>query len=653
MSTRRDCILASVFHEPIPAVLVVTAILLVPATPALAQRADANVVTQAEDAFGLSLSGQSVGLYNSHNIRNSDPVQLGNLRLDGLYFDRQGGFTTQLIGSTAVRIGSTIIELPFPAPAGIVDFRIRDVPGKDERAVTVGVGQFMSPYAELDVGQWLVPGRLAVSGGASLNPRDNVLGGGFNSYGTLSLDVVFRQSPELTLAVFGNQIWDWRVQSQPVFYFDGALLPAPPPRRIDLAQSWANGHGAASNAGVRADWLPGTAWSARGGLFYSERALDENYETIFTDIDAAGQGHQQVSTYRGRIARSLSGEGQLRYTWVAGRLKNVIDASLRGRYVLRRFGSQELLDLGPADIYDSHPVAAPTLTSDLPGSRDSIAQGIAGLRYRAKLDDWGLLSAGIQGSTYHKRFDSQMDTATRQRSNDLLGHATATALLGPLQAYTSYSEGLQEGGVAPADAVNRYQVLAMIKSRQLDGGLRLLRGGTLIDLAAFAEEKPYAGLDAAAMYRLIGAVHNRGVEVSVSSQPATGLKLVAGLLVLQPRLTIDGATDERERRAIGVPTRRAQLNADYRMAWLHDMSIDARVDHSAGTMMSIDRSATLPAETTLDLGLRFPFELDHVHFMSRLQVMNVLDHFAWREDAYGGFTYSLPRTFSLAITSSL
>src|SRR6185503_162275 len=113
-------VLASMFVLPV----------VVPAR-ALAQRADANVVAEAEDAFGLSLSGQSVGLYNSRNIRNSDPVQLGNLRLDGLYFDRQGAFTTQLIGSTAIRVGGTIIELPFPAPAGIVDFRIRDVPAAD------------------------------------------------------------------------------------------------------------------------------------------------------------------------------------------------------------------------------------------------------------------------------------------------------------------------------------------------------------------------------------------------------------------------------------------------------------------------------------------------------------------------------------------
>ena len=627
------------------------ALLLAAAAPARAQRADANVVTQAEDAFGLSLSGQSVGLYNSRNIRNSDPVALGNLRLDGLYFDRQGAFTTQLIGATAIQVGGTIIDLPFPSPAGIVDFRIRDVPTADELAVTLGVGPLMSPYTELDAGAWLVPGRVAVMGGASLNPRDSVLGGGFNRYGTVSLDTVVRVSRALTVAVFGNHIWDWRVQSQPVFYFQGSALPAPVQRDVDVTQPWANGHGSATNTGVRADWRPDGPWSSRAGLFYSERALDENYEAIFTGVDAAGRGDQQISAYRGRVARSISGEGQLRYAWTAGALRSVLDASLRGRYVLRELGSQQLLDLGPGDIHGNPPVTAPMLADGLPSSRDTIAQGIVGLRYGAKLDGWAMLSVGLQGSTYHKRFDSEMATTTRQHSSDALGSTTLAVPLGRLEVYTSYSEGLQEGGVAPADAVNRYQVLAMIKSRQYDGGVRYLSGGTLVDLAAFSEHKPYAGVDADAVYRLIGTVHNRGVEFSVSSQPVTGLKLVAGLLLLQPELAIDG--DDGAHRAVGVPTRHAQVNADYRMAWLHGVSVDGRVDYGAGTAMSIDQPGTLPAETTLDLGLRLPFELDHARLVSRFQVTNVLDRFAWRVDNYGGFTRSPPRTFTLAITSSL
>jgi iron complex outermembrane receptor protein len=633
----------------------VSGILLLPIGAAQAQRADSNVVTEADDAFGLSLNGQSLGLYNSRNIRNSDPVLLGNLRLEGLYFDRQGSFTSQLVDMSSVRVGIGTIDFPFPAPAGIVDFRIRDIPASNELALTVGAGRFLSPYVDVDVARSLVPERLSVTGGVSVNPRDGTASGGVNGFGSAALNLESRPTEDVMVAVFANQIWSWRVQGTPIFYVDGER-PPPPPRRIDISQEWAHGRGSSSNAGIRADWLPAGPWSVRSGLFYSERAHDESFDTIFTDVDAAGRGTQLVSAYRDHTARSLSGENQVRYAWSSGRLENAVDGSLLGRYVVRRFGGEELLDLGMTDIYERHPVPEPVLAGNGPLSRDSIFQWMVGLRYRAELSGWGLLSAGIQSSRYAKQFRSRMESSasTEQQSSDILSHATLAAPIGHgLAVYASYAEGLQEGGIAPADAVNRYQMLAMIKSSQVDGGVRFLRGGTMIDVAAFAEEKPYAGTDAESVYRLIGSVRNRGVEASVSTQPVSDLKLVAGLLLLEPDLTIDDVVDGRERRAIGVPTRKGQLNADYKLSWLGNLSVDARIDYSAGVATSTDRSFTLPAEITLDLGLRFPFELEKTRFVSRLQVTNVFDQFSWHVDGHGGFTYSAPRTFTLAITSTL
>ena len=56
---------------------------------ALAQRADENVVTAAQDAFGTSIGTQSVGLYSPEDARGFNPQQAGNLRIEGLYFDQQ------------------------------------------------------------------------------------------------------------------------------------------------------------------------------------------------------------------------------------------------------------------------------------------------------------------------------------------------------------------------------------------------------------------------------------------------------------------------------------------------------------------------------------------------------------------------------------
>src|ERR1700728_1938273 len=70
------------------------------------QRAEDNVVTAAEDAFGTSIGLQSVGLYSQNDARGFDPQQAGNLRIEGLYFDQETFATSPcMVRETAMRIG--------------------------------------------------------------------------------------------------------------------------------------------------------------------------------------------------------------------------------------------------------------------------------------------------------------------------------------------------------------------------------------------------------------------------------------------------------------------------------------------------------------------------------------------------------------------
>src|SRR3546814_8839604 len=50
-------------------------------------RSAENAVRQAEDAFGFSVGRESLGLYSSSNVRGFSPLDAGNVRIEGLYFD--------------------------------------------------------------------------------------------------------------------------------------------------------------------------------------------------------------------------------------------------------------------------------------------------------------------------------------------------------------------------------------------------------------------------------------------------------------------------------------------------------------------------------------------------------------------------------------
>lgn len=90
---------------------------LIVATNALAQRAGDNAVTAAEDAFGATIGNESVGLYSPSSVRGFSPITAGNVRIEGIYFDRQGFTSPRFTPSSAIRVGLTAQGYLFPAPA--------------------------------------------------------------------------------------------------------------------------------------------------------------------------------------------------------------------------------------------------------------------------------------------------------------------------------------------------------------------------------------------------------------------------------------------------------------------------------------------------------------------------------------------------------
>src|SRR5579862_6686790 len=79
-------------------------------------RTNTNVVFAAEDAFGITLGPESLGLYNPGGVRGFSPLTAGNARIDGLYFDQQGQMLDRLVSDTRIRVGLSAVNFPWPAP---------------------------------------------------------------------------------------------------------------------------------------------------------------------------------------------------------------------------------------------------------------------------------------------------------------------------------------------------------------------------------------------------------------------------------------------------------------------------------------------------------------------------------------------------------
>ena len=123
----------------------------------------------ASDAFGLTIGTQSIGLYSQNSVRGFSPIQAGNMRINGLYFDRQA-IGTKMVRATTIYVGLSAQSYPFPAPTGIADLQLR-VPGS--KTITTLSSNYESygirtPSVSLDVSWPVAPGVLGVMGGATL-----------------------------------------------------------------------------------------------------------------------------------------------------------------------------------------------------------------------------------------------------------------------------------------------------------------------------------------------------------------------------------------------------------------------------------------------------------------------------------------------------
>src|SRR5580692_4733753 len=118
-------------------VVIAAAVVTFQAGAARAQHAADNPITSADDAFGLTLGLESVGIYNPGMIRGFSPISAGNVRIDGMYFDLQGAPSDRVVEGSTIHVGVGEIGYPFPAPTGIADYNLRNVGGDTPGATVI------------------------------------------------------------------------------------------------------------------------------------------------------------------------------------------------------------------------------------------------------------------------------------------------------------------------------------------------------------------------------------------------------------------------------------------------------------------------------------------------------------------------------------
>lgn len=618
------------------------------AAPAWAQRTGENAVTSAEDAFGTSVGNEQIGLYSSDEVRGFSPGAAGNIRMDGLYLGGLFVGNPRLLAGTTVKVGLTAQGYPFPAPTGIVDLSLRPA-GSEPLLSTVLHGGIQDGF-ELD-GQLPLSGELSLAGGVGFSHFIDNPGGDYADYYNAGVAPAWRPDKATEVRAFYAFEVGPKDVSTPFIFVDGPHLPPEIPHRFQ-GQHWAAWHNHTDTMGMFGHTALGSGWTFKAGLFRQIFDTTRSFNTLMVDTAADGAARFLVAVHPERTSRQNAGEVRLTRQLTEGRRSHELHFSLKGRLRHADFGGEQVVDFGPITVGEITPQFPKPDVVFGPETFDQTRQLTGGIAYHGIWQGVGEIGLGLQKTDYRKTISPPDAAEIVTRAKPWLWNGTlAVNLLKGVVAYAGYTRGMEDSGVAPEIAVNRSEAPPALITSQKDIGLRYAFGPMRLVVGGFDVRKPYFNLDPALVFRDLGTVRHRGLEISLAGQPVEGLNVVAGAVLMKPRVSgpaVDlGLIGPRP---VGQAETLITSYFDYRLPFARVFSVNLGINHLGKRPASADNVLEVPARTLVDLGGRYRFSVAKFPATLRLQVSNLTNRFAWDVTDFGGFRRNRPRSIQVDLS---
>ena len=622
------------------------------AGPAIAQSSSDNAVESAEDAFGTSTGHDSIGVYDEGNVRGFSPGTAGNFRMEGMYFDIQGGLGNRVIAGETIRVGPAAQGYAFPAPTGVVDLQLKKAGDKLSVAPFASFDSFGARGFEVDAQIPLVGKSLSVATGIGVYDNHNANGSGSVGY-NIGIVPRWRPAPNFEVLAFANHQQFNDETAQGIYITNGNFLPPKIKRGQFPGPNWVRSDSRSDSFGLVAHANLGS-WTLRTGLFRSSYHGDNGFSNLIF-VNANTSTDRQVYATPSQTSASWSGELRLSRRFGDGPRQHLITATLRGRSIDGHYGGGDLADLGPAPFNTVIDVPKPHFTFSALTS-DYTRQTTGGLSYSLKWKGLGEFTAGLQRTHYVKRVAAPLLPEASGTTDVNLPYFSAALTITPkLTLYGSFVRGLEDAGTAPGYASNANQVLPAIQTKQFDGGLRWspLKDTTVI-VGYFQISKPYIDLDVTNRYGVLGAQVHKGVEFSLTTNPTKNLRIVAGGVWLNPRVTASPLIAQPlGARPVGQPQLRTRFNINWTPSFAKALTLDAYVNRDSGAYGATDNSVYAPGSTRIGFGGRYKFKLVGKDFTARLGLYNVFDAYEFVPVGNGVYFHNTQRNVQGWLTTDL
>ena len=241
--------------------------------------------------------------------------------------------------------------------------------------------------------------------------------------------------------------------------------------------------------------------------------------------------------------------------------------------------------------------------------------------------------------------------------------AAASYALAPGQLlYASWGQGV-ESEVTPNRGLytNAGEALPSLKSRQTEVGLKGGADKYEWSLAAFDIVRPLfddscdtAG--SSCTHQVDGTQRHRGIDADLSARLGRWT-VDAGAQWLRARREGSRKPADNGLLPTNVPARTLKIGAAYGGAEIPGLTLQAHAMYESRRVVLPDNSASIPAVTRVDAGLRYDTTLAGARWTWRAGIDNLFDKRAWRESPYEFshvYLYPLaPRTARLSVDIAL
>lgn len=643
----------STLHSPHRTVAFALALAAACGGPAVAAEGS-DVKDSAEDAFGSRVGTESIGLYSESLVRGFDLQQAGNYRLDDAYFVRAASPPDTLVEGSRILVGPNALGTRFPAPSGIVQYRL--LPDDRNRArLELGFQHLLDsnprPYLRAHFAHRPREGALSLAGGAIGSPSTRYIFGNEARYHSMGLVPRLELGEDWRATAFYGY-YDQRYQADVGFVpADGVRMPKPE-RLQYLGQAWSRfdtrnaTYGAILASHPRED-----RWDYSLSSIQSRVSRPRSDFNLFRDVAADGSADAIVSIARDRAVLARAHEAAAERDWSAPGRRDRLILLARLRRSSYTSPQVERHALGRVSLFEPVPQLSEPGPAPRPRARSGVEQRELGAGWQRQWQDGAAINLGARLAALDETATSADGIASGRDSLTWLYNASAVV---PVSARTtvfaSYVRGIEEAGAAPQHAANAFEVLPPALARQSELGMKWQGTDIALIGTLFEISKPEPGFDGDNRYRFLSDVRHRGVEFSVTGELASGLDALAGVSWMRARL--EGPAVESNaigERPVGRSERLALASLTYRPPAAPAWSFDVDATYSGPRPADgLNRTQT-PGYTLFNAGLRYRFVSGRTPVALRLRVYNATDKYAWYADGGGIQAYEPARRVMLSV----